>query len=37
LRLPLDDMLAMVRRAGLTVRGTSQTGTLFAWAWATKE
>jgi SAM-dependent methyltransferase len=37
LRLPLDDMLAMVRRAGLSVRGTAQTGTLFAWVWATKE
>ena len=37
MRLPTDEMLAMVKRAGLTVRGTAQTGTLFAWVWATKD
>jgi SAM-dependent methyltransferase len=37
IRLPSANMLAMVRRSGLTVRGTAQTGTLFAWVWATKD
>jgi ubiquinone/menaquinone biosynthesis C-methylase UbiE len=37
MRLPEDEMLAIIRRAGLTVHGTTQTGTLFAWVWATKD
>jgi SAM-dependent methyltransferase len=37
MRLPTEDMITIIDRAGLTVRGTAQTGTLFAWVWATKE
>jgi ubiquinone/menaquinone biosynthesis C-methylase UbiE len=37
MRLPTEDMMDIVTRAGLTVRGTAETGTLFAWVWATKE
>jgi SAM-dependent methyltransferase len=36
MRVPVDDMMAMVRRSGLTVGATSELGTLFAWIWATK-
>jgi SAM-dependent methyltransferase len=37
LRVPLTQMLGMVERAGLTVRATAQTDTLFAWVWASKD
>ena len=37
MRLPTKDMVDMCTRAGLTVRATAQTGTLFAWVWATKD
>jgi SAM-dependent methyltransferase len=36
LRVPLADMEAMVRSSGLTVEGSAQVDTLFAWIWATK-
>jgi SAM-dependent methyltransferase len=36
IRLPTKDMLAMLERAGLTVKETRGTGTLWAWVWATK-
>jgi hypothetical protein len=37
MRLPKEHMLDIVERAGLTVRATAQTGTLFAWVWATND
>jgi ubiquinone/menaquinone biosynthesis C-methylase UbiE len=36
MRVPSDDMLAMVKRAGLTIQATADEGTLFAWLWAVK-
>lgn len=35
-RVPLRRITAAVERAGLEMGGTKDTGTLFAWAWATK-
>jgi len=37
LRVPDDDMVDIITRAGLTVRATARTGSLFAWVWAVKD